>query len=354
MAEQDRENQTEDPTPRKLEKALERGDVPRSIEVNTWFVLAAGTLAIMTASGSTAGGLAQSLKVMLAEAHRVPFDPAGLAHYGQAAVLAAFAAMAVPFLMLMLGGLAGALVQNRPNWTTEPLKPQLSRISPMAALKRLFGAEALVNFGKGLGKIAIVAGVMAAVLWPERQRLEAFAALDVSALLPATRFEVLRLMGGVLAAYAFLAAADYAYQRFTWHTRQRMTKQEVKDEHKESEGSPEVKARLRQLRMRNRKKRMMAQVPKATVVIMNPTHFAVALQYDKGMPAPVCVAKGVDSLALRIRDVAREHRVPVVENPPLARALYKAVDLDQEIPVEHYKAVAEVIGYVLRLRRRLR
>jgi flagellar biosynthetic protein FlhB len=353
MAE-DQDNQTEDPSPRKLEKALERGDVPRSQEVNTWFVLAAGTLAIMTASGSSAGQLTATLRGLIAQVHQVPVDRAGLTAYTQTAILAALAALGLPFTLLMLGGLAGTLVQNRPRFTTETIRPQLSRISPLAALKRLLGKEALVQFAKGLFKISIVAGVMAAVLWPERARLESFAVLDIAALLPATRTEVLRLMGGVLATYAFLAAADYGYQRFTWYQRQRMSKQEVKEEHRESEGSPEIKARLRQLRMRNRKKRMMAQVPQATVVVMNPTHFAVALRYEKGMPAPLCVAKGLDTLALRIRDVARESRVPVVENPPLARALYKAVDLDQEIPVEHYKAVAEVIGYVMRLRGRAR
>jgi flagellar biosynthetic protein FlhB len=159
-------------------------------------------------------------------------------------------------------------------------------------------------------------------------------------------------MAAALALFAVVALGDFIWQRFSWHQRQRMTRQELKDEYKNSEGNPEVKAKLRQIRMQRVRKRMMAQVPKATVIITNPTHYAVALQYEPGMAAPLCLAKGVDALALKIREVAGEHEVPIVENVPLARALYASVDIDEEIPVEHYQAVAEVIGYVLRLKRR--
>ena len=156
----------------------------------------------------------------------------------------------------------------------------------------------------------------------------------------------------MLAIFAFVAIGDAVYQRMAWANRQRMTKRELKEEYKESEGNPEVKAKLRQLRAAKVKRRMMAAVPEATVIVTNPTHFAVALKYASGMAAPVFVAKGVGALALRIRAVAAEHRGPVVENPPLARALHATAEIDREIPVEHYNAVAEVIGAVLRLRRR--
>jgi flagellar biosynthetic protein FlhB len=162
----------------------------------------------------------------------------------------------------------------------------------------------------------------------------------------------LKLLGGVLAVYAFLAAGDAVYQRLSWLQRQRMSKRELKEEYKETEGNPEVKAKLKQIRAARVRRRMMAAVPTATVVIANPTHYAVALRYERGMAAPVCVAKGVDALALRIRALAAEHGVAVVENPPLARALHAGVEIDREIPVEHYRAVAEVIGAILRLRRR--
>jgi len=143
----------------------------------------------------------------------------------------------------------------------------------------------------------------------------------------------------------------YFYQRRSWYERQRMSVQEMKEEFKQSEGNPEIKAKIKQMRRQKASKRMMANVPKASVVITNPTHYAIALQYDRGMEAPVCLAKGVDAVALKIREVAGEHSIPIVENPPLARALHATVEIDEEIPTEHYKAVAEIIGYVMKLRR---
>jgi flagellar biosynthetic protein FlhB len=348
----DQEDRTEDPSLRRLEQAIERGDVAKSLEVNTWFVLAGGTLALLMAGNAAASDLSAALRSILANAHRFPTDGPALRQFGMNAAVAVLAALAMPFILVILSALAGAVVQHRPIVSTESVMPQLGRISPFAGFKRMFGKEALVQFLKGLGKIAIVGFAMGMAILPDRARLESFAAMDVAALLPATRDEALKLLSAVLVIYAFMAGADYIYQRVTWYNRQKMTKQEIKEEFKETEGNPEIKAKLRQLRARASRKRMMAKVPQATVVVMNPTHFAVALHYEKGMAAPVCVAKGLDHLALRIRSVAEEHDVPVVENPPLARALYKAVELDQEIPVEHYKAVAEVVGYVMRLRRR--
>ena len=186
----------------------------------------------------------------------------------------------------------------------------------------------------------------------ERDRFEGLANLEPAALLPTLLALCVKLMGGILAVYAFLAVGDGVYQRLAWLKRQRMSKRELKEEFKETEGNPEIKAKLKQIRTARVKRRMMAAVPTATVIVTNPTHYAVALKYERGMAAPVCVAKGVDAIALRIRAVASEHDVAVVENPPLARALHATVEIDQEIPVEHYKAVAEVIGTILRLRRR--
>jgi flagellar biosynthetic protein FlhB len=348
----DQEDRTEQPTQRRLDQAAERGDVPRSSEVNTWFVLAGGTLALMIAANTAAGDLGSSLKAMLTQVGRDPADSGALRAYGEHALTAGLMALALPLGLVLLAALAGTLIQNRPSVTTEPLMPQFSRISPLSGLRRVFGKEAFVQFLKGLAKIGVVGGAMFYAVWPERARLESFVTLDVRALLPATQSEALRLLFAVLAIYAFVAGGDYLYQRLSWYRRQRMTREELKQEFKETEGNPEIKAKIRQMRQQAARRRMMAKVPKATVVVMNPTHFAVALQYERGMAAPVCVAKGLDSMALRIRAVAEENGVPVVENPPLARALYKAVELDQDIPVEHYKAVAEVIGYVMRLRGR--
>ena len=159
------------------------------------------------------------------------------------------------------------------------------------------------------------------------------------------------MLGAVVAILFLVAAADYLFQYRQWYERQKMSLREMKEEFKQTEGDPMIKGKIRQLRQSRMRKRMMAAVPKASVVITNPTHYAIALQYERGMDAPVCVAKGVDAMALKIREVAGEHSIPIVENPPLARALHATVEIDQEIPPEHYKAVAEVIGYVMKLRR---
>jgi flagellar biosynthetic protein FlhB len=263
-----------------------------------------------------------------------------------------FSALGLPFAFILIAALTGALIQHRPLWTFEPMMPKFDRISPMAGAKRMFGKEAWVNFAKGLAKTGLVGIVLWITLWNEHDRLESFATMDVTALLPATLALTIKLMGSALALFAVIAIGDFGWQRYSWYQRQKMTKQELKDEYKNSEGNPEVKAKLRQIRAQRVRKRMMAAVPKATVIITNPTHFAVALRYEPGMGAPLCLAKGADAVALKIREVAGEHDIPIVENPPLARALYATVEIDDEIPVEHYQAVAEVIGYVLRLKGR--
>ena len=174
--------------------------------------------------------------------------------------------------------------------------------------------------------------------------------MDPAAILALTRTLSLEMLGMVVAILAIVAAADYFFQYRQWFERQKMSVRELKEEFKQTEGDPAIKAKIRQLRQTRMRKRMMAAVPKASVIITNPTHYAIALQYERGMNAPVCLAKGIDTIALKIREVAAEHRIPVVENPPLARALHATVEIDEEVPPEHYKAVAEVIGYVMRLR----
>jgi flagellar biosynthesis protein FlhB len=163
----------------------------------------------------------------------------------------------------------------------------------------------------------------------------------------------LKLLGAVVAMLAAVAIADYFFQYRSWYERQKMSLQEIKNEFKQSEGDPHIKGKIRQLRQQRMRKRMMTAVPKASVIITNPTHYAVALSYERGMSAPICVAKGTDNIALKIREIAGQHDIPIVENVPLARALYATVEIDDEIPVEHYHAVAEVIGYVMGLRRGL-
>jgi len=340
---------TEDPSQKRLDEALKHGDVAKSQEVNTWFVTAASALILLSFSASAAGDLCAMMRNLLANAYQVSFDGGALASLLQRVGTRSIAAVAIPVLLLALAAICGNMIQHRLVWSVDVLMPKLSRISPMAGAKRLFSKQALANFLKGLLKLAIVGSVFVALMWPERRRLEDMVTLDLEVLLPLTRVLALKLFGSVVAILAIIAAADYLFQYRQWHERQKMSLREVKDEYKQSDGDPKIKAKIRQLRASRARKRMMAAVPKATVVITNPTHFAVALQYERGMNAPICVAKGIDSLALKMREVAAKHDVAVVENPPLARTLYAVVEIDQEVPAEHYKAVAEVIGYVMRL-----
>jgi len=351
--ENDASDKTEDPTQKRLDEALDRGDVAKSQEINTWFVIAGGTLVMSTFSSSIGGGMLEPLRNLLANAWLIRTDGPGLLALASSLEYAVVAAIGVPLLMLALAAIAGNMMQHRLVWSGESLKPKLSKISPGAGFKRIFGKQAAVNFAKGLFKLAALGAVMVAILWPERHRLEALVRFDPSQLLGVTTSMSLHLMGAVVAMLAIVAVGDYLFQYRSWYERQKMSLQEIKEEFKQSEGDPQVKGRMRQLRQARMKKRMMAAVPKASVIITNPTHYSVALQYERGMSAPICVAKGVDNMAFRIREIAREHDVPIVENVSLARALYATVDIDEEIPVEHYHAVAEIIGYVMGLRRNL-
>lgn len=349
----DREDHTEDPTQHKLEEAARRGDVPKSQELPIFLSLGALYLGMMIAGRlGTGSTLTLDLRGFLMNAHLVADGPGGILVAGRHGLVAGLQALALPVGLVLAAVIAGCIVQHAPVWTAEPLQPKLNRLSPMAGVTRIFGKPALVQFVKGLVKVGIVGALASFTLWAERDRLEAMVGLEAGPLVALLAAMTLKLLGAVLALHFIVTAADVVYSRFSWMKRQRMTKEEVKREHKEQDGNPEMKAKLRQIRTQRSKKRQMAAVPTATVVVANPTHFAVALRYEAGMQAPICVAKGIDAIALRIRSIAEENGVPVVENPPLARALHATSELDQEIPVEHYKAVAEVIGFVLRLKRR--
>ena len=350
MAEDDTER-TEDPTQKRLDDALEKGDVVKSQEVNTWFIMGGATLALSIFSGSMGSGILVPMRNLIANSWMIRTDGPGLLALLANIEVALIAAVGIPFLMLMLAAIAGNMIQHRLVWSTESLKPKLSKISPGSGFKRVFGKQALANFLKGLFKLIALGTVMTVVLWPERHRLEAMVHFDPAALMGVTMGLTMHLLGAVVAMLAAVAIADYFFQYRQWYERQKMTLQEMKEEYKQSEGDPHIKGRIRQLRQQRMKKRMMAAVPKASVIITNPTHYSVALAYDRGMAAPVCVAKGVDNIAFKIREIAKAHDIPIVENVPLARSLYATVDIDEEIPVEHYHAVAEVIGFVMRLKR---
>jgi flagellar biosynthetic protein FlhB len=348
--EADSEDKTEDPTQKRLDEAAARGDVAKSQEINTWFVIAGATLIMSTFSDQIGGGLMAPLKNLIANSWMIHTDGPGLMQLAKSLAMVVIGAVGVPILMLALAAIAGNMVQHRLVWSGEQLTPKFSKISPASGFKRLFGKQAAVNFAKGIFKLIALGTVMTMILWPERHRLESLVSADPASLLGLTTGMTVHLMGAVVAILALVAIADYLFQYREWHQRLKMSLQEMKEEFKQSEGDPHVKGKIRQLRQQRMKKRMMAAVPKASVIITNPTHYSVALSYERGMSAPVCIAKGTDLIALKIREIARANDVPIVENVPLARALYATVEIDDEIPVEHYHAVAEVIGYVMRLR----
>lgn len=348
--ERDESQQTEAPTPKRLEEARNRGQVASSREVATFLLLAASVLAWAATAPGDAARLTLSLRAYLEGAASQRLDAGAAGDLLLDALLMGALALAVPLALLAFAPIAAAVAQNAAVWSTESLGFKWERVSPLSGFGRVFSGKALVEFAKGLVKLAVVGAAMGFVLWPERGRLAETLALPVPALLGYLDEVVLRLLATAAGAVGLLALLDFAHAKIALTKQLRMSRQEVMDEHKQNEGDPVVRQRLKALRFERARRRMMADVPKATVVVTNPTHFAVALRYVAGeTAAPEVVAKGTDAVALRIREVAGEHKVPIVENPPLARALHAGCEIGATIPPAHYQAVAEIIGYVLKL-----
>jgi flagellar biosynthetic protein FlhB len=353
MAEDSDAEKTQDPTAKRLTDAHERGDVVKSQEVNTWFLMGGATLVLSTFGSSIGTGLQVPLRSLIEKSWMIRVDGPNMIQLAKSFGTSILSAIGIPFLFLIIAAVAGNLVQHRFVWSTEGLTPSFKKISPAAGFKRVFGKQALANTLKSIFKMIALGVVICAVMWPERFRVDAMLRTDPTALLGITVSLTLKIMSAVVAMLTAVAIGDYLFQYRSWYERQKMTLEEVKEEYKQSEGDPHIKGRIRQMRVARMRKRMMAAVPKASVIITNPTHYAVALSYERGMTAPICVAKGVDAVALKIREVAGEHDIPIVENVPLARALYATTEIDEQIPAEHYHAVAEVIGYVMKLKRGL-
>jgi flagellar biosynthetic protein FlhB len=347
---QDKSQQTEEPTAKRLEQAREQGDMVKSTEVITFVMLAGGTLAIAMFGKYTAVGLARTLRVFLEQPDALNVDGPGLAYLMRLLLSHTVVALAPFFGVMVLAALAGHLIQGLPAFSADKLTPDLSRLSLVKGAGRLFGADGWMNLLKGLAKMGIVGVAIWVQLWPQRHAMGAVLTQSTGDVVADMIHLLFKVLMTALAALAVIAGLDYFWQRMQFLKRNRMSKQDIKEEYRQNEGDPTIKAKVRQIRQERARKRMMARVPDATVVIMNPTHYAVALKYESGrMAAPICVAKGMDALALRIRAIAEENDVAVVENPPLARALHAAIEVDDPVPAEHFKAVAQVIGYVLRL-----
>jgi len=353
--EQDEAQKTEDPTPKKLEEARKQGNIPLSREVNNWLVLLAGTLVVAAMTPFMFRQLFDVLKFYIEKSYAVPGTPGGMKIALGDGMMEIMFILAMPFLVFVLAAFLGPFSQVGVLFAPKSIKPSLSKISPIKGFKRLFSMRSLMEFAKGIAKIALVAVVGVIILYPFYGALERTIDIPVAALLDQMRILVVRLMIGVLIVMGIVAVIDLVYQRNEHNKKMRMTKQEVKDEYKQTEGDPLIKGKLRQLRAEKARQRMMQAVPQADVVITNPTHYSIALKYDTAtMDAPLCIAKGIDEVAMRIREVAKEHDIVLYENVPLARALYDSVDIDESIPPEHFKAVAEVISYVFKLKGKLK
>jgi flagellar biosynthetic protein FlhB len=345
MAESD--DRTEAATPRRQQRAREAGQVPLSREASTFAVLGAIALVSAMAAPALFSGAARALARLLAQTDRLT------AAQGAAIAGAATLRLAGPFVIAaLLAGTGAVVAQIGFLFNLSALMPDLSRLDPRRGLRRIGGRDTLLDAGKSVIKIAVIAAILWHAIAGLREELPVAIAWEPLLLLTRTWRQVVHVLLAVLAVQAAITVLDILRARLQHVGGLRMSRQEVREEHRETEGDPRMKARRRALQRQRAKRRMLAAVPKATVVVTNPTHYAVALTYDQSRAAaPRVVAKGVDAMAARIRAVAEENRVPLVVNPPLARALHQ-VELDSEIPAEHYKAVAEIIAYVWRLRGR--
>jgi flagellar biosynthetic protein FlhB len=352
---QDDSSKTEDPTPKKLEEARKKGQVPISREINNWVMLSAGTIVVLAMGPAMMRDLMQLLQTYIGMSYTLPESPGGLKFVVTGGLVEVFKILALPLLFLLAAAFIGPFVQVGPLFAPEILTPDISKISPSKGWSRLFSMKSIMEFFKGLLKIGIVGTVGVIILKPYMGTIEHMVGLPIPLALDETKILVTKLLIGMLVVLFIVSVIDLMYQRHEHMSKMRMTKQELKDEYRQSEGDPQVKAKLRQLRQQKAAQRMMAAVPGADVVITNPTHYSVALKYDPDQnEAPIVVAKGVNEAALRIRELARENDVVILPNPPLARVLFDTVEVDEAVPAEHYKAVAEVISYVFRLKGKLR
>lgn len=346
------QEKTEPATPRRLDKARDEGQIPRSRELATFMLLLGGVIGLWSLGEVLAGQLGLVMEQSFLFDRNQALDTGPMLMHAATLGAGALTSLLPLFLLLALLALAAPLLLGGWSMTAKSLKPQFSRLNPLKGLKRQFSSQALAELAKAIAKSVLVGGVVVAYL--STHRGEFFALMDQP-----VRQALGSALGMAAAACGFMVLVlvvviliDVPYQLWSHHKKLRMSKEEIKREHKESEGDPQLKARIRAQQQSLARSRMMSQVPSADVIVTNPTHFAVALRYDeKSMSAPRVVAKGRDAVALRIRELGREHRIPELSAPALARSLYRHVDLEREVPIDLYTAVAEVMAWAFRLRR---
>lgn len=349
--EQDDASKTEEPTHKRLEDARKKGNVAQSREINHFFLLLALTAVVLILSPAMTRDVTSLLTPYLTRPDEFQMNEATIGHTLQDTLSGVFVVMLLPLIVILIGVFATPTVQNKWLFTAEQIKPKFEKISPMKGLNRIYGGKALIEFVKSLMKITMIGIIVWICSKPYFGFIDSLIAQSPLASLTFSKVVAAKILTAVCIALFVISIADFFLQKFMFMKSMRMTKQELKEEYKQQEGDPHIKGKLRQIRREKAQRRMMANVPKADVIITNPTHFAVALQYDSAtMKAPKVVAKGADKVAFKIREIAEKHKIPVMRNPPLARVLYDTTDVDDDIPIEHYQAVAKIIGFVYRMK----
>lgn len=352
MAEETGQEKTEDPTPKRLREAREKGDIPRSKELNATALLLAAAGAMLLFGTSAAQRTAAMMAANFELSREELFDSRlMLIHFGASVQEMIWAVLGF-MVMVALAALIGPMALGGLNFSADSIQPKMSRLNPLAGLKRMFSVKALVELAKAFAKFVLVAAFAITVLTILTPELFALGGQDVRVAIA----HAVELVGWsflvISSSLILISLVDIPFQLHDYSEKLKMTLQEVKDEMKNTEGKPEVKGRIRQMQREIAQRQMMTEVPTADVVITNPTHYAVALKYVSGeRDAPIVIAKGADFVALKIREIAKEHEIPVLSTPPLARALYYSTEIDQEVPSGLYKAVAQVLAYVFQLRR---
>lgn len=349
---QDQESKTEEPTQHRLEEAFKSGQIAYSKEVLHWIMLGAGGLTIMMFSWYVGHNFRKKFSIYLSQPEQFYID----SHTTSALlwrVILDFFLLTLPLLCFyMAAALAGGFVQTRFAISFEALQLKIERLSITQGFKRIFSKKSLVEFVKGLFKICVVGLALYIFFRSKLNQIEGMMFVPADRIFSVLKGYVINAIVIVISAMAIISIVDYLFQKFELFKALRMTKDEVKREHKNLDGDPQIKQKRRQLAQERIKRNLKEAVSKATAIITNPTHYAVAIHYEQDtMNAPIVVAKGIDNIALKIRALANEQDIPIYENPPLARALYASVDLEQEIPPEHYQAVAEVIKFVMKLKK---
>lgn len=351
MAEESDLEKTEEASPKRLEKAREEGDVPRSRELAACAVLFAAGLSLMMLQQPLNNALKDSLRSGLQFDRTMAFDPVSLLMKSSHTVVDLLIAFAPLALILLAVAIASPVLVGGWVFSNKAYMPQFGRLNPLRGIGNMFSKNALAELIKSIGKALIVSAVAYWVVSSDMEPILSLSNMPIEAGISEVSDLMMTGFLTIVAALIFIAALDVPYQLYHYAEKHKMTKEEVKQESKESEGNPEIKGKIRQQQREMARRRMMSKIPTADVVITNPTHYAVAVKYqEQGMSAPIVVAKGADAVALKIREIAKEHKIVTLESPKLARALYAHTELDQEIPEALYAAVAEVLAYVFQLR----